>query len=42
LTRIVHDDEQYGYAKNQALANLRKGYHLGGRIPASREELHER
>lgn len=42
LTRIVRDDEQYEYAKSQALANLRKGYHLGGQRPASRENLHER
>jgi len=42
LTRIVSEDDQYGFSKRRALARLRKGFHLGGRILAKREELHER
>ncbi len=42
LKRIVEDAEHYEQSKRQALANLKKGYHLGGEITASRDELHER
>ena len=42
LERIVEEAEHYEKAKRQALANLKKGYHLGGEITASRDELHER
>jgi len=42
LARIVSDDNQYESSKRRALASLRKGFHLGGRILATREELHER
>ncbi len=42
LRRIIERDEQYHSAKQKALANLRKGFHMGGRITASRDDLHER
>jgi len=42
LAKIVSEDDQYDFAKRRALAILRKGFHLGGRIIAKREELHER
>ena len=42
LERMVEDAERYKQAKRQALANLKKGYYLGGEITASRDEIHER
>jgi hypothetical protein len=42
LQRIIESAERYQHAKAQALADLRSGFHLGGRITTSREELHER
>lgn len=42
LARIVSEDNQYESSKRRALAYLKKGFHLGGRILATREELHER
>ena len=42
LKRIVESAIQYEVAKRKAISDLRTGYHLGGIIAASREELHER
>jgi Family of unknown function (DUF6364) len=42
LERLIQHAEQYELAKRKALANLKKGFHFGGKITASREELHER
>jgi hypothetical protein len=42
LERTIEVAEQYERAKAQALADLRAGFHLGGEIRASREELHAR
>lgn len=42
LKKIVESAEMYEVAKRKALSDLRNGYHLGGIIAASREELHER
>jgi len=42
LAKMVSEDDQYDLAKKRALAILKKGFHLGGRILARREELHER
>jgi len=42
LRRIVESAEKYDVAKRKAISDLRTGYHLGGIITASREELHER
>ena len=42
LQRIIESAENYEASKKKALADLKSGYHLGGVIAASREELHER
>lgn len=42
IEKLVGDDEAYEQAKRQALALLDQGFHLGGVIRASRDELHER
>ncbi len=39
---LVGQEEAYERAENQALALLDKGFHLGGVIRVSREQLHER
>jgi uncharacterized protein YigA (DUF484 family) len=39
---LVGENEAYERAKRQALALLEKGFHMGGVIRASRDELHER
>ena len=41
LSRIVERAEEYELARRAALADLEKGFHLGGR-PAPRDKLHER
>ncbi len=42
LARVVNEAERYEQAKKSALADLDVGFHLGGNLTASREELHER
>ena len=42
LKRIVESAEKYEIAKKKAIADLRTGYHFGGIITPSGEELHER
>jgi len=42
LRRIVDQDEKYHAAKQKALADLKKGFHMGGKITATRDDLHER
>ncbi|MBW2663970.1 MAG: hypothetical protein JRD93_18825 [Deltaproteobacteria bacterium] len=42
LQRIIESSENYEISRKKAISNLRTGYHLGGIITASREELHER
>ena len=42
LGRLVRDQKQYEQAKRRALATLKKGFHMGGRIRATRNELHDR
>lgn len=42
LTQIINEEERYELSKRKALQILKKGYHLGGRISWSRDELHER
>ncbi len=39
---LVGEEEAYERAELQARALLDKGFHLGGTIRVSREELHER
>jgi hypothetical protein len=42
LQKIIADSKEYDRAKRRALNHLNKGFHLGGKITVSREELHER
>ncbi len=42
LEKLTQHAEQYEFAKRKAIANLRAGFHLGGKISISRDELHER
>ncbi len=42
LKQIVEEEDYYELCKKKALAMLDKGYHLGGKITYTREELHER
>lgn len=39
---LVGEDEAYERAERQALTLLEQGFHLGGVIHVSRDELHER
>jgi len=39
---LVGDEEAYEHAERQARALLDEGFHMGGVIRASRDELHER
>jgi hypothetical protein len=42
LQKLIEDSKNYERAKRQALNYLNMGFHLGGKITVSREELHER
>jgi hypothetical protein len=42
LEELVQQGEAYERAKRSAFAHLDKGFHLGGKKTASRDELHER
>ncbi len=42
VTLSISQDEAYERSERSALALLEEGFHLGGFIPASRDELHER
>ena len=42
LARILNDENFYESARKRATARLKKGFHVGGKILATREELHER
>jgi len=42
IEHLVGEDEAYERAKREALRLLDRGFHLGGVIRASRDELHER
>jgi hypothetical protein len=39
---LVGEEEAYERAERQAMSLLDQGFHLGGVIQASRDELHER
>ncbi len=39
---LVGEEEAYERAEHQAVALLDQGFHLGGVVPVSREELYER
>jgi hypothetical protein len=42
IEMLVGEEEAYARAERQAMALLDKGFHLGGLIRASRDQLHER
>jgi hypothetical protein len=42
LKQIVDEEDYYEQCKRKALKILDNGYHLGGNINYTREELHER
>ena len=42
IETLVGEDDAYERARRRALALLDRGFHLGGRIEASRDEWHER
>ena len=42
LEELVQLEEAYERAKRSALAHLDKGFHLGGKRTANRDDLHER
>ncbi len=42
LQKLIEDSNKYELAKKQALNYISRGFHLGGEITVSREELHER
>ncbi len=42
IETLVGEDEAYEQARRRAMALLDKGFHLGGRIEATRDEWHER
>jgi len=42
LERLVTESEEYAQAKRRALVVLKKGFHMGGTITATRDELHDR
>ena len=42
LEQIVEHNEEYERARKKAVGLLKRGLKLGGKIRATREELHER
>ena len=42
VEHLISQDDAYEQARSQAMALLDQGFHLGGKITASRDELHER
>jgi len=38
LERLIQSAEQYEFAKRKALANLKTGFHFGGKITVSKEK----
>jgi predicted transcriptional regulator len=42
IESLVGEDDAYEQAQRRALALLDQGFHLGGRIEATRDEWHER
>ena len=42
LQKSIADSEEDELFKRKALININQGFHLGGKITVSREELHER
>jgi hypothetical protein len=42
IETLTGENEAYEKAKRSAIALMKKGFHLGGVITATRDELHER
>jgi predicted transcriptional regulator len=42
IEHLISQDDAYEQAHSHAMALLDEGFHLGGKIVASRDELHER
>ncbi len=42
LEKMVSDADKYEIAKRKALKTLKNGFRMGGKITASRDELHAR
>ena len=42
LQKLIEDSKNYERAKQQALGYINTGFHLGGKVMVSREDLHER
>jgi hypothetical protein len=42
LKQIIEKEDYYEQCKRKALSILDKGYHLGGKITYTKEDLHER
>jgi hypothetical protein len=42
IAMLVGDDDAYEQAQRRAFALLDRGFHLGGRIEATRDDWHER
>jgi hypothetical protein len=42
LETLIGAEEEYEHAQRQALALLDRGFHMGGVMRATRDELHER
>jgi hypothetical protein len=42
IENLVGQDDAYEHAQRQAMALLDSGFHLGGTITSSRDDLHER
>jgi len=42
IEALVGAEEAWQHSERSALSLLEQGFHLGGRIPAGRDELHER
>lgn len=42
VEKMLEEETEYASARKRQTANLEKGFNLGFRKPASRDELHER
>ncbi len=42
LEKVLGERDLYARAKKRAMARLKRGYHLGYKPPASRDEFYER
>ena len=42
IEKLVSESEQYERARKSAFSHIKTGFHLGGEIKVTREELHDR